>query len=184
VLAITILLTSLFQITLSASIITFSKEKEVQFLIKIKIPIARKIHSSHLIASMFKDAAKEYSRIISSILSTRYILYLTLLIVLTVIVIVTPAIILHGILAEYGYGNFLNALYAFRSGETLGVLPITVGGAGLTEAGVYLYMERVLEVDSWGSVIKWRIATYYITLIITSFMLILILTKYFKRSLT
>ena len=181
-LAITILLTSLFQITLSASIITFSKEKEVQFLIKIKIPIARKIHSSHLIASMFKDAAKEYSRIISSILSTRYILYLTLLIVLTVIV--TPAIILHGILAEYGYGNFLNALYAFRSGETLGVLPITVGGAGLTEAGVYLYMERVLEVDSWGSVIKWRIATYYITLIITSFMLILILTKYFKRSLT
>ncbi len=183
-LAITILLTSLFQITLSASIITFSKEKEVQFLIKIKIPIARKIHSSHLIASMFKDAAKEYSRIISSILSTRYILYLTLLIVLTVIVIVTPAIILHGILAEYGYGNFLNALYAFRSGETLGVLPITVGGAGLTEAGVYLYMERVLEVDSWGSVIKWRIATYYITLIITSFMLILILTKYFKRSLT
>jgi len=78
----------------------------------------------------------------------------------------------------------MNALYAFCSGETLGVLPITVGGAGLTEAGVYLYMERVLEIDSWSSVIKWRIATYYITLIITSFMLILISTKYFKRSLT
>jgi len=73
VLAITILLTSLFQITLSASIIAFSKEKEVQFLVKIKIPIARKIHSSYLFASMFKDVAKEYSRIISSILSTRYI---------------------------------------------------------------------------------------------------------------
>jgi len=183
VLAITILLISLFQMTLIVAIISFSKEKKVQFFVKIRIPIARKIHSSHLIASMLKDTAKEYSRIISSILSTRYILYLTLLIVLTVIVTVTPAIILHEILAEYGYNNFLNTLYAFRSGETFGVLPITVGGAGLTEAGVYLYMERVLEIDSWSSVIKWRIATYYITLIITSSMLLLISVKYFKRSL-
>jgi hypothetical protein len=184
VLAVIILLISLLQITLSLMFIVFSKEKRIHFLEKIKPFIAGRKHSSQLITSMLKDGAREYSRILGSIFSTKYIVYLTLLVMLTIIVILTPAIILYGILLEYGYNSFLNALYAFRSGEILGLLPVTIGGAGLTEAGVYLYMERVLGIDSWSSVIKWRIATYYITLIITSSMLVLISIKYFKRSLT
>lgn len=174
----------MLQITLSLTFIFFSQEKRIHLLEKVKPFIAGKIRSSQLIISMFKDGAKEYSRILGSVFSTKYIGYLTLLIMLTIIVIIAPAIILYGILVEYGYGNFLNALYAFRSGEVLGVLPVTIGGAGLTEAGVYLYMERVLGIDSWSSVIKWRIATYYITLIVTSSMLVPMSIKYFKRSLT
>ena len=132
---------------------------------------------------MFKDGGKEFFRILGSIFSMKYLIHLAMLVMFSIVIIIVPAIVLHEILIDYRYNNFLNVLYAFRSGETLGVLPVTAGGAGLTEIGVYLYLLRVLGVDSLSSVIKWRIATYYITLIITSFMLIYTSIKYFRKFL-
>lgn len=183
-LASTILTISSFQVTLSIIFISLSKNKDISLFKKIRLPLSRKLQSTQYISSMFKDGGKEFFRIIGSIFSLKYLIHLAMLVLLSVAIIIVPAIVLYEILTEYGYSNFLNVLYAFRSGETLGVLPITAGGAGLTEIGVYLYLVKVLGVDSLSSVIKWRIATYYITLIITSFMLIYTSVKYFRKFLT
>jgi uncharacterized protein (TIRG00374 family) len=88
------------------------------------------------------------------------------------VVMSTPALVLYLILSDAVRYGFLESLYAFHSGNTLGLLPITVGGSGLTEAGVYLYLSGVLGLVSPATVIQWRIATYYIPLIISGIMLI------------
>ncbi len=182
-LASTILTISSLQIILSIIFIALSKNKGISLFKRIRMPLSRKLQSTQYISFMFKDGGKEFFRILGSIFSMKYLIHLAMLVMFSIVIIIVPAIVLHEILIDYRYNNFLNVLYAFRSGETLGVLPVTAGGAGLTEIGVYLYLLRVLGVDSLSSVIKWRIATYYITLIITSFMLIYTSIKYFRKFL-
>ena len=86
------------------------------------------------------------------------------LVALTLIVMTTPALALYLLAPSAGV---LGSLYAFHADNALGVIPVTVGGSGLTEAGVFLYLSGVLRAGSWTPVIVWRIATYYLTLLIT-----------------
>ncbi len=183
-LASTILTISSLQIILSIIFIALSKNKGISLFKKIRLPLSRKPQFTQYISSMFRGGTKEYFRILGSIFSLKYLTHLALLVLISIVIIIVPAIVLYEILIECRYSNFLNVLYAFRSGETVGVLPVTVGGAGLTEIGVYFYLVRVLGIDSLSSVIKWRIATYYLTLIITSFMLISTSIKYLRKFLT
>ncbi len=108
--------------------------------------------------------------VISSLMSRSNAPLLSLLLLATLAVMFTPAVVLYLILSD-GH-TFLEFLYAFHSGNVLGLLPITVGGAGLTEAGVYLYLSGVLGLDSMAAVLRWRITTYHIPLIIAGVMLI------------
>lgn len=62
----------------------------------------------------------------------------------------------------------------------LGNLPVTFGGAGLAEAGVYYYSSLVFNVYSWPMVFAWRLTSYIVPLIITGLSGTLVLHNYTK----
>jgi len=82
-----------------------------------------------------------------------------------------------------------DSVMAVMGANAIGNLPITIGGSGLAEFGIVAYLNNlnpfVFEVAEnsaeWNSVIGWRIATYYVPIAITWFLLVkLALTKYSK----
>lgn len=83
----------------------------------------------------------------------------------------------------------LESVLAVMAGNAIGNLPITVGGSGLTEFGVWAYLNHLsdfrLELPTnsveWNSIIAWRIATYQLPIPIAWFLLIkMALRKYQK----
>lgn len=118
-----------------------------------------------------KNGSDDMIKIIGSTISAGQASALTYLLLSTTVIMTAPALILQLL---SGSCNFVGCLYAFHSGNALGVLPATVGGAGLTEAGVYLYLSGVLGIDSMATVIQWRIATYYLSLIISGTLFIIV----------
>jgi len=95
-----------------------------------------------------------------------------------------------------GTGYFIDAfdsIMAVMGANAIGNLPITVGGSGLAEFGIVAYIHDLnpfsFEIpegsDIWDAVIGWRIATYYIPIIITWFLLVkLALSKYTKPNIS
>ena len=86
----------------------------------------------------------------------------------------------------YVVGTF-DSIMAVMGANAIGNLPITVGGSGLAEFGIVAFLTNAdifnLEVtghsDIWKSVIGWRVATYYVPIAITWFLLVkLALSKY------
>jgi len=76
--------------------------------------------------------------------------------------------------------EFFESVMAVMGANAIGNLPITVGGSGLAEFGIVAYLnnldpfnfvipEKGLE---WNAVIGWRIATYYIPIAVTWFLLV------------
>jgi len=83
----------------------------------------------------------------------------------------------------------INSIFAVMAGNAIGNLPITVGGSGLTEFGVWTYLNHVsiftLEMPQnsvdWNTIIAWRIVTYQIPIPIAWFLLMkMALRKYNK----
>ncbi|MEM0481827.1 MAG: lysylphosphatidylglycerol synthase domain-containing protein [Nitrososphaerota archaeon] len=101
----------------------------------------------------------------------------------TVAVMLIPAATLYAVFSNYAAIGFIDAIYAFHAGNTLGILPVTVGGAGLTEAGVYLFSSKVLGVYSWIAVVAWRILTYYLTLLVSGVMFTYYASKRLREGL-
>lgn len=66
--------------------------------------------------------------------------------------------------------NPITSIFAVMAGNAIGNLPITVGGSGLTEFGIWAYLNHIgsfaLELPQnnvdWNTIIAWRIATYQI----------------------
>jgi hypothetical protein len=64
----------------------------------------------------------------------------------------------------------ITSIFAVMAGNAIGNLPITVGGSGLTEFGIWAYLNHIgsfaLELPQnnvdWNTIIAWRIATYQI----------------------
>jgi hypothetical protein len=64
----------------------------------------------------------------------------------------------------------ITSVFAVMAGNAIGNLPITVGGSGLTEFGIWAYLNHIgsfaLELPQnnvdWNTIIAWRIATYQI----------------------
>ena len=87
----------------------------------------------------------------------------------------------------YSVGAF-DSVMAVMGANAIGNMPITVGGSGLAEFGIIAYLENhnpfdfaVAEGDAWDAVIAWRIATYYVPIAVTWFLLMrLALGKYAK----
>ncbi len=83
--------------------------------------------------------------------------------------------------------RILDSILAVMASNAIGNVPITVGGSGISEASLWLYLESIGIYDfkldenklSWNIIIVWRIATYHVPMAITWFLLIkLALSKY------
>lgn len=86
-----------------------------------------------------------------------------------------------------------DSIMAVMGANAIGNLPITVGGSGLAEFGIVAYLNNLdpfnFEVSEksieWNAVIAWRIATYYVPIAVTWFLLVkLALGKYTKPEAT
>lgn len=96
-------------------------------------------------------------------------------------------VIAHGI--GYSIGAF-DSIMAVMGANAIGNLPITVGGSGLAEFGIVAYLNNLNPFSfemaeqglEWNAVIAWRIATYYVPIAVTWFLLMkLALSKYSKK---
>lgn len=83
----------------------------------------------------------------------------------------------------------VESVFAVMAGNAMGNLPVTVGGSGLTEFGVWAYLNHLSEFKlelpknnvEWNSIIAWRIATYQLPIPIVWFLLMkMALRKYEK----
>jgi uncharacterized protein (TIRG00374 family) len=79
---------------------------------------------------------------------------------------------------DYVIGIF-DSIMAVMGANAIGNLPITVGGSGLAEFGVIAYLNNldpfnlsVSQGGAWDAVIGWRIATYYVPIMITWLLLV------------
>jgi len=95
---------------------------------------------------------------------------------------------------ETGYViDLFNSLMAVMGATAIGNLPITVGGSGLAELGIVAYLNNLdpfhfeipKESIDWSAVIGWRIATYYVPIVVTWLLLVkLALSKYTKPNIS
>lgn len=83
----------------------------------------------------------------------------------------------------------IDSVLAVMAGNAIGNMPITVGGSGLTEFGVWAYLNQIAEFTlelptnsvEWNTIIAWRIATYQLPIPIAWFLLMkMALRKYQK----
>jgi glycosyltransferase 2 family protein len=86
--------------------------------------------------------------------------------------------------------SIFDSIMAVMGANAIGNLPITLGGSGLAEFGIVAYMNNLDPFNfdiskgmvAWNAVIGWRIATYYIPIMITWLLLVkLALSKISKR---
>jgi glycosyltransferase 2 family protein len=97
------------------------------------------------------------------------------------IVITLLAFVFHGIsflVLTHSIGNDVNLFVSFMatsSSTILGTLPITIGGSGLAELGLWGYITHLNDFSQLGDIltdsqlnviVAWRIASYHIPLII------------------
>jgi uncharacterized protein (TIRG00374 family) len=85
--------------------------------------------------------------------------------------------------------GFLDSIMAVMGANAIGNLPITIGGSGLAEFGIVAYLNNLNPFNlvipeeglEWNAVIGWRIATYYVPIVITWILLVkLALSRYTK----
>ena len=86
--------------------------------------------------------------------------------------------------------SIFDSIMAVMGANAIGNLPITVGGSGLAEFGIVAYLNNLDPFNfdipegsvAWDAVIGWRIATYYVPILITWLLLVkLALSKISKR---
>ncbi len=89
--------------------------------------------------------------------------------------------------------NAFDSIMAVMGANAIGNLPITIGGSGLAEFGIVAYLNNLNPFDfdvpkgvvAWDAVIGWRIATYYVPIVITWLLLVkLALSKISKQQAT
>jgi hypothetical protein len=89
--------------------------------------------------------------------------------------------------------NAFDSIMAVMGANAIGNLPITIGGSGLAEFGIIAYLNNLNPFDFsisegvvvWDAVIGWRIATYYVPIVVTWLLLVkLALSKISKPKTT
>ena len=81
---------------------------------------------------------------------------------------------------DLGYSvSFIDSILAVMAANAIGNVPITVGGSGLAELGIWGYLENLEtltfdlpENKLWNAIIIWRISTYHVPIAITWVVLI------------
>ncbi|MCS7094505.1 MAG: flippase-like domain-containing protein [Thaumarchaeota archaeon] len=117
------------------------------------------------------DGIREMKRVLRGIVDSKGLSRATAMATASIAVAVLPSVVLSVLLEDLSPNGLVTGLYATMAGNTLGVLPISVGGAGVTEAGVYLYLLGVYGIGDWGLVLGWRLLTYYVKLCLTTALL-------------
>ena len=83
--------------------------------------------------------------------------------------------------------EIFDSIMAVMGANAIGNLPITIGGSGLAEFGIVAYINNLDPFNlvipesglEWNAVIGWRIATYYVPIVVTWILLVkLALGKY------
>ena len=89
--------------------------------------------------------------------------------------------------------DVFDSVMAVMGANAIGNLPITIGGSGLAEFGIVAYLNNLNPFDfdvsegsvEWNAVIAWRIATYYVPIGVTWFLLVkLALSKYTRPDIS
>ncbi|HSB56626.1 MAG TPA: lysylphosphatidylglycerol synthase transmembrane domain-containing protein [Nitrosopumilaceae archaeon] len=86
--------------------------------------------------------------------------------------------------------DFFDSLLAAMASNALGNIPVTIGGSGLTEFGIWAYLghlnsltfEPTKDSIQWNIVIAWRIATYHVSLVISWILLMKIVYPRTKKA--
>jgi hypothetical protein len=76
--------------------------------------------------------------------------------------------------------NAFDSIMAVMGANAIGNLPITIGGSGLAEFGIVAYLNNLnpfafevsKDIVAWDAVIGWRIATYYVPILVTWLLLV------------
>ena len=79
----------------------------------------------------------------------------------------------------YHIGAF-DSVMAVMAANAIANLPVTIGGSGLAELGIFGYLNNASPFDfsvieggiEWNAIIGWRIATYYIPIAVTWLLLV------------
>ena len=77
--------------------------------------------------------------------------------------------------------DLLSSTIAVFGIDTIAQLPISIGGAGITELTIQTYLTEVYGFSSWASIIIWRIATYQVLLATTGIVLVFFVRKYARH---
>jgi len=88
--------------------------------------------------------------------------------------------------------NGFDSIMAVMGANAIGNLPITIGGSGLAEFGIVAYLNNLNPFDfhiaegivAWDAVIGWRIATYYVPVLITWLLLVKLALSKIPKSKT
>jgi len=88
--------------------------------------------------------------------------------------------------------NAFDSIMAVMGANAIGNLPITIGGSGLAEFGIVAYINNLNPFDfdipkgvvAWDAVIGWRIATYYVPIVITWLLLVKLALSKIPKSKT
>jgi uncharacterized protein (TIRG00374 family) len=83
-----------------------------------------------------------------------------------------------------------DSIMAVMGANAIGNLPITIGGSGLAEFGIVAYLnnldpfafEITEGVVAWDAVIGWRIATYYVPIVVTWLLLVKLALSHIPKS--
>lgn len=78
--------------------------------------------------------------------------------------------------------SILDSIFALYVSLTITALPVTIGGSGLTEASLAIYLSSLLNETPWLSIVVYRFASYFIALVITGACLsTLVYTEFLKK---
>jgi uncharacterized membrane protein YbhN (UPF0104 family) len=76
----------------------------------------------------------------------------------------------------------LSSVLAVYGVAAIAQLPISIGGAGITELTMQAYLIYLYKFTSWASIVLWRIATYQVMLAITGIVFLLFVRKSTKHA--
>ena len=83
-----------------------------------------------------------------------------------------------------------DSVMAVMAANAIADLPVTIGGAGLAELGIFGYLNDANPFDfslpeggvEWNAIVGWRIATYYIPIVLTWLLLVKLALSRVRRS--
>lgn len=73
--------------------------------------------------------------------------------------------------------DLLSSTIAVFGVDTIGQLPISIGGAGLMEFTMQGYLTAIYGFSSWASIVIWRVATYQVLLATTGIVFLFFVRK-------
>ena len=78
--------------------------------------------------------------------------------------------------------DLLSSTIAANGVDVIGQLPISIGGAGLTELTMQGYLTAIYGFASWASIVIWRIAAYQVLLATTGIVFLFFVLKSTKHA--